>query len=149
MTFPKQPPMFLYQQTQSHLEKLIFLNLFNRQMSNLMNQARLKVLKARDDMISVSSCISWGHFMYTRKSICGNTTALPSNNGSPMCTCTLRKCWMRPASGLLMSQKTQPGTQLWWTDCSYRSVYPTEVASNVWIELMLIKLWNCVASCSV
>lgn len=27
---------------------------FHSQMSNLMNQARLKVLKARDDMISVS-----------------------------------------------------------------------------------------------
>ena len=28
-------------------------------MSNLMNQARLKVLKARDDMISVSNCASF------------------------------------------------------------------------------------------
>lgn len=35
--------------------------LFNSQMSNLMNQARLKVLKARDDMISVSNCASTCH----------------------------------------------------------------------------------------
>lgn len=35
--------------------------LLNSQMSNLMNQARLKVLKARDDMISVSSYTSSCH----------------------------------------------------------------------------------------
>lgn len=35
-----------------------FICLHNSQMSNLMNQARLKVLKARDDMISVSRCTS-------------------------------------------------------------------------------------------
>lgn len=40
---------------------LYFLTLyffFHSQMSNLMNQARLKVLKARDDMISVGKAFS-------------------------------------------------------------------------------------------
>lgn len=39
---------------------LICANVFYSQMSNLMNQARLKVLKARDDMISVRSRTSIG-----------------------------------------------------------------------------------------
>lgn len=63
--------------------------LLNSQMSNLMNQARLKVLKARDDMISVSLC---HHFIYVRKMGWLNITAESANRRDQVCFCTLRKC---------------------------------------------------------
>lgn len=51
--------------------------LINSQMSNLMNQARLKVLKARDDMISVSLC---HHFIHEKHGLCLNITAVSTNS---------------------------------------------------------------------
>lgn len=56
--------------------------LLNSQMSNLMNQARLKVLKARDDMISVSLC---HQFIYIRKMGWLNITAESANRRDQVC----------------------------------------------------------------
>jgi len=68
------------------------------QMSNLMNQARLKVLKARDDMISVSYCGSFYHYYLIEI----DDRTFRRNDIKLFCVCTVRKCWMRPASGSVM-----------------------------------------------
>lgn len=54
------PPLLATGVSKVPLWNLICNNLFYSQMSNLMNQARLKVLKARDDMISVRRRTSIG-----------------------------------------------------------------------------------------